>query len=248
MSLESAQSAAAPELDQAKRQKMAQQNAEAVIDSQTPAPKAETPVDGAVANETSEPPAEQRVESTGETTAEAGPNLDQDFVNPDELLKSVGERMAANASRIEELRKTVASDQEKLKDVRAQLGLSPEAGAESAGNATELERLEAEQERLEKEQVEARDKKQLEETLELLAQLPKTELTVIIQTGRGPDGQQLKTPDGRPITPDTAKKLAEAAESGAKKLTKGILGIILAIVKGVMGGIFESADKTVQGK
>ena len=75
--------------------------------------------------------------------------------------------------------------------------------------------------------------------LKLMKQLPPAELKIIIETGKGANGEELKTKKGK-IDPEVAKKLAEAAKNGAEKLTKAILGAVIGVVAGVLSGIFSA--------
>jgi uncharacterized protein YbaA (DUF1428 family) len=166
------------------------------------------------------------------------------FIDPEKELSDIAAQMEMNRERIAAIKQAMGFDQKKMDEARASLGL-PSLDSESkgiGGDNEELRNLEEEQERLNKEKENAEREKGLEDVLKLLNALPKTELKIIIETGKGPDGKAIKTPDGKEVNPDVAKKLAEAAENGVTKLTKALLGTLFAVVKGFLQSIFAAAQ------
>ncbi len=181
-----------------------------------------------------------------EVIAEAGEDPEKTFINPEKDLEDITAQMQKNSERIDAIKQSTAEDMKKLNDTRVALGLPPlESPLENAANNNELRALEEDQIKLKEKEENAKYEKDLEGMLKLLGALPKTELKIIIETGKTPDGKLLKTPGGKEVNSDVAKKLAEAAESGATKITKAVLSAVLGIVKGILKGIFAVAKAAV---
>lgn len=198
--------------------------------------------------------AKQKKDDSVETSETVGSSFDETgtheenpenvFIDPEKELSDIAAQMETNQERIDLLKQVMESDQKKMNEVRASLGLPPlDNKSKATGESNEeLHHLEQEQERLKGEQQNAEREKELEGVLKLLNALPKTELKIIIETGRSADGQAIKTADGKEVNPDVAKKLAEAAENGVTKLSKALLGTLFAVVKGLLQSIFAVAQ------
>jgi vacuolar-type H+-ATPase subunit I/STV1 len=158
------------------------------------------------------------------------------LVNPDELLKNADASLAETQEQIKQLTASLEARKGELGKIRKSLGME-ETPAEQLPEEKQLEQLKAKEENLEEQKKEAEMTKDLEEVLERLAKLPKPELIIIIQTGKGTDGKELESKHGK-IDPKVAKELGKAAEKGETKLTKGLLKMLVGLM-GVISAIFE---------
>ncbi len=161
-------------------------------------------------------------------------------VNPDELLKAADASLTETQAQIIQLTASIEAQRSGLAKVRESLGLG--AQTEQLPDEKQLESLKAREQKLEEEKNEAEMTKELEGVLESLGKLSKPELTIIIQTGKGPDGKELETKRGK-INPEVAKKLAGEAEKGVTKLTKGLLKMLVGLTS-VISAIFEMIGGT----
>jgi hypothetical protein len=157
-------------------------------------------------------------------------------VNPDELLKNADASLAEIQEQIKQLTASLEARKSNLGKIRKSLGME-ETPAEQLPEEKQLEQLKVKEENLEEQKEEAEMTKDLEEVLERLAKLPKPELMIIIQTGKGADGKDLESKHGK-IDPKVAKELGKAAEKGETKLTKGLLKMVIGLM-GVISAIFE---------
>lgn len=151
-------------------------------------------------------------------------------------LAKLDENLSDLNTRVERLEAVLSKKKEDLERVRGELGMGPLD--EKLPEEVELEALRNQQIELQEKKEEVEEVKELEGTLGELSKLPKEQLQIIILTGKMPNGEELKTPSGKPIKEDIAKSLAQAAEDGVTKITKAILKTILVIVKGILKGIF----------
>jgi vacuolar-type H+-ATPase subunit I/STV1 len=156
-------------------------------------------------------------------------------VNPDELLKNASASLAETQEQIKQLTASLEARKSELGKIRESLGI--ETPTEKLLEEKQLEELNSKEENLEEQKKEAEMTKDLEEVLERLAKLPKPELMIIIQTGKGADGKDLESKHGK-IDPKVAKELGKAAEKGETKLTKGLLKMLVGLM-GVISAIFE---------
>jgi septal ring factor EnvC (AmiA/AmiB activator) len=191
-------------------------------------------------------------------TPEKQPDKKETLVNPTSKLEDVNSRLEELDAEIEQLEAERATDTENIAAARAELGLSSESSVRPSINER-LEELEAQKEELEKEKEIAETECGWEKALEILAALPKNELNIYINTGKGPDGLLLNTPDGQTIDPDITKKLAGAAEKGEKKLTESLLNNLVDLAKialvgmtlvtlSILAGIAGIGGKSSKGK
>lgn len=150
------------------------------------------------------------------------------------------EALKENTESIARLKELLDKDTEALRSVRAGLGI-PDEGADISKSEERLEELERQRDALLEEEEKIESAKAMNEVLERLNRLEKSELETVRNTGRDSKGEKIVGPGGRKIEPDVAKQLAGYAEKGIKKITKFMLQSIGALVKGVFKAIFEVA-------
>ena len=167
------------------------------------------------------------------------------FVNPEQMVENVTTSLAHKEEEIAALAATIETRKNELAEIRAQLGIpSPEASGVSE-DEKQLTKLKEEQVQLEEKKNEADTFVDLQEVLEQLGKLPLTELRIIIETGKGASGQEIRGRHGN-LNPEIAKALAQAAEKGVTKLTKDLLKNMLGVVKGIFSLLFMAFTKTTE--
>ncbi|HTE49210.1 MAG TPA: hypothetical protein VK675_04870 [Candidatus Paceibacterota bacterium] len=161
---------------------------------------------------------------------------DNEELNPEMELGIVSKKAEKNAAEIARLSEVVSRDREKLVQIYEKLGM-PIAETDSV-DAKNLQSLLEEKNKLEEQKQKAETVEGLNEVLEKLNNLSKSELKIIIETGRDSAGKQIQGENGK-LEPDVAKKLATLAEEGVKKITKAALNIIAGMVKGFLKAVFR---------
>jgi hypothetical protein len=177
-----------------------------------------------------------------EMEASSEENAENQVLTPDADLESVQAEHAENVAQITALEKKSEDWKAQMALVRGALGADAPSD-EAFPEQDRLLKLQDQKKEIEGKQEEAETVKNLEGVLVILHELPPQTLHMIQETGKMPDGSAVKTKDGKPVNPDIAKKLAGLAEKGVMKLTKAILGTVLAVVKGVIKGVFGAISE-----
>lgn len=160
-------------------------------------------------------------------------------LTPEEKLGSLEKDLKEHEGDIAALRQKIEERKAELAKVREELGLPPLADDPALGaDAERLGELENEQRELNEKKEEILSLKDLNDLLQLLKKLSPEEQQDIMKTGLSRDGKPLKTNRGD-VNPEIAKKIAEAAFKGAKEVTEIMIKAFIALVGGVLAGIFS---------
>ena len=186
-------------------------------------------------NETLQTPS-QTIES--ENSKESMENMPIDFSKEEGAIDST---FTDRVNRLEERLAAYDTWKEKLNKTYSTLGgTTPELEYPDQKHINELKE---EVEQLKTKKQELKIGKESEEFLEILNKLPKSELKIIIETGKNSQGQAIQGSDGKTLKPEAAKSLAKLALDGILKLTKALLTIVFSVIGGVASGISEIGVK-----
>jgi len=178
--------------------------------------------------------AKPSIENTGDKNIENAPI---DFIKESHSLDS----MLQDATKsLTEKQAAYDNWKKKLDETYASLGGStPEL---KYPDQKTIDDQKAEVERLNIKKQELETGEEMEGLLTTLSLLPKSELKIIIETGKNSKGEEVRGKDGKKLKPEAAKSLAQLAFDGAKKITMAILSVVTGIIGGISSGMYESQE------
>ncbi len=176
----------------------------------------------------------EEIENSGEEI-----NFDTEIGRVDGILEDLNGRIANAQEKLQKRKDAIAAAREKLQ--------MPDTNPdELLPEEQEIGELTRQKEKIEEHKNEVEETQELQDILDRFAKLSKQDLQIIINTGRMPNGDEVKTSKGKPVTEDVAKSIAQSAEEGATKITKAILKTVLGVVKGIIKGIFAVVKAEVK--